>query len=345
MRTHYDNLKVSQDAPDFIIRASYKALIQKYHPDKFENKKEKDDAIRITKIIIDAFDVLIDPIKRAEHDKWIVENQNKNFEDDEIIKNPESTRYYEDTLNTEKKQSLYHDEVSDDFVWGAVQLIFVICVVYFLFMKGRDLMDDFMSKSVAPAVLETVHKGADLITEADNLARNEALNPQKSKLQSIEKAFAIPKDSINFEDYPVNEIYHGKTAQALISDPQARYYRTQLREQIKREVEFAGEYVFASWGCGSGCSYGAAVSKRTGKSIFFPYPNFISGATCVGQYHDEDDGHFNFYPNSRLMKVFGSDDIWGGDNHNNLDIRFYEFDGNEFKLIKKFPLKCSESPY
>jgi len=34
LRTHYDNLKVSRDAPDNVIRAAYKTLSQKYHPDK-----------------------------------------------------------------------------------------------------------------------------------------------------------------------------------------------------------------------------------------------------------------------------------------------------------------------
>jgi hypothetical protein len=34
IHTHYDNLKVSRHAPQEVIRAAYKALSQKYHPDK-----------------------------------------------------------------------------------------------------------------------------------------------------------------------------------------------------------------------------------------------------------------------------------------------------------------------
>ena len=34
IHTHYDNLKVSRGAPQEVIRAAYKALSQKYHPDK-----------------------------------------------------------------------------------------------------------------------------------------------------------------------------------------------------------------------------------------------------------------------------------------------------------------------
>ncbi|QYD24734.1 J domain-containing protein (plasmid) [Klebsiella quasipneumoniae] len=33
MRTHYDNLKVSQDAPVEVIQAAYRTLAKKYHPD------------------------------------------------------------------------------------------------------------------------------------------------------------------------------------------------------------------------------------------------------------------------------------------------------------------------
>jgi DnaJ-class molecular chaperone len=47
LRTHYDNLKVSRDAPDFVIRAAYKTLTQKYHPDKNPSA----DAARIMQLI------------------------------------------------------------------------------------------------------------------------------------------------------------------------------------------------------------------------------------------------------------------------------------------------------
>ena len=33
-RTHYDNLKVSRDAPIEVIQAAYRSLARKYHPDR-----------------------------------------------------------------------------------------------------------------------------------------------------------------------------------------------------------------------------------------------------------------------------------------------------------------------
>ena len=75
-RTHYDNLKVTRSAPDSVIRAAYKALMQQYHPDKYDGAEEK--ALRITKIINDAYEILMEPGRRAEHDKWIDEQEVKN---------------------------------------------------------------------------------------------------------------------------------------------------------------------------------------------------------------------------------------------------------------------------
>jgi hypothetical protein len=73
LRTHYDNLKVSRDAPDFVIRAAYKTLTQKYHPDK----NHSPDAARIMQLINRSYGVLSDPELRAEHDAWILEQEAK----------------------------------------------------------------------------------------------------------------------------------------------------------------------------------------------------------------------------------------------------------------------------
>jgi len=73
IRTHYDNLKVAVNAPDSVIRAAYKALCQKYHPDKYQGSKEEGE--RILKIVRASYQVLSDPGKRARHDDWIKEQE------------------------------------------------------------------------------------------------------------------------------------------------------------------------------------------------------------------------------------------------------------------------------
>lgn len=73
LHTHYDTLKVSKEAPPEVIRAAFKSLSQKYHPDRNSHP----DAIRIMQSINDAYATLSNPIKRAEYDKWLFEIYNQ----------------------------------------------------------------------------------------------------------------------------------------------------------------------------------------------------------------------------------------------------------------------------
>lgn len=81
IHTHYDNLKVTRNAPPEVIRAAYKSLSQKFHPDRNPDK----EATRTFQIIKSAYEVLSDPKKRREHDEWIAlaeARQNRETEDD-----------------------------------------------------------------------------------------------------------------------------------------------------------------------------------------------------------------------------------------------------------------------
>lgn len=71
LHTHYDNLKVSRDAPIGVIKAAYKALAQANHPDRCTLP----DAPRRMQIINDAYAALSDPTRRAAHDQWINKNE------------------------------------------------------------------------------------------------------------------------------------------------------------------------------------------------------------------------------------------------------------------------------
>ncbi|HYD84256.1 MAG TPA: J domain-containing protein [Opitutus sp.] len=68
LRTHYDTLKVSRDAPIEVIQAAYRSLARKYHPDRNRHTPEGE---ALMKSINAAYEVLSDPSKRAEHDRWI----------------------------------------------------------------------------------------------------------------------------------------------------------------------------------------------------------------------------------------------------------------------------------
>ena len=72
MWTYYDNLKVARNAPPAVIKAAYRALSQQYHPDR----NPAPDAERIIRLINEAYDVLGDPVRRAEYDRGL-ESQEK----------------------------------------------------------------------------------------------------------------------------------------------------------------------------------------------------------------------------------------------------------------------------
>jgi curved DNA-binding protein CbpA len=72
IHTHYDNLKVARGAPQEVIRAAYKALSQKYHPDKNPGDEK---AARIMAIVNTAYGTLADPQRRKEHDDWIAQEE------------------------------------------------------------------------------------------------------------------------------------------------------------------------------------------------------------------------------------------------------------------------------
>jgi curved DNA-binding protein CbpA len=71
-RTHYDNLKVARDAPPEVVRAAYKVLAQRYHPDRNPGSER---AARIMQIVNASYQVLSDPKARAAHDAWIAEQE------------------------------------------------------------------------------------------------------------------------------------------------------------------------------------------------------------------------------------------------------------------------------
>lgn len=67
IRTHYDELHVTQDAPRVVIRAAYRVLSQQYHPDRMK----QDDGGERMRAINSAWAVLSDEEARAAYDKQV----------------------------------------------------------------------------------------------------------------------------------------------------------------------------------------------------------------------------------------------------------------------------------
>lgn len=76
MKNFYQILGVLDDAEDIIIRAAYKALAQKHHPDKW--KGDANDANRRMSEINEAYGVLSNSEKRAQYDSEYFSSHQKN---------------------------------------------------------------------------------------------------------------------------------------------------------------------------------------------------------------------------------------------------------------------------
>lgn len=76
MKNYYQVLGVSEDADEVVIRAAYRALAQKYHPDKL-NSDNQESNTRLMADINKAFSILGDVIQRKRYDLELINDRNK----------------------------------------------------------------------------------------------------------------------------------------------------------------------------------------------------------------------------------------------------------------------------
>lgn len=154
IRTHYDNLKVARNAPPEVIRAAYKTLSQKYHPDRNGNSAESQ---RVMRIINNSYDVLSDEKRRAEHDRWISRQESgataadpASQDDQEVVPTPKSGACYFSELSSSQKAKIASrvknndaqnyfvktDGVIANYFWSAVLLGWFV-FVYILSTENR----------------------------------------------------------------------------------------------------------------------------------------------------------------------------------------------------------------
>ena len=67
MLDYYAVLGVNPGAEDIVIRAAYRALAQRYHPDRFAGSQ--DEAHRRMSELTQAYEVLADPVRRPKYDR------------------------------------------------------------------------------------------------------------------------------------------------------------------------------------------------------------------------------------------------------------------------------------
>lgn len=127
-----------------------------------------------------------------------------------------------------------------------------------------------------------------------------------------------------FRDYPVQNIFSGKNVAPKL-DQEGRMFRTRLRAAARAKRDFSGEYVLATWGCGTSCLTGAAVNVRTGVVVFLPF------SICCWSY-DPEVKPIDYRLNSRLIIFTGARNESETDGAE--DRHYYQLRNGQFRFIK-----------
>jgi hypothetical protein len=136
-----------------------------------------------------------------------------------------------------------------------------------------------------------------------------------------------------FRDYP-EPAFKGRAAALKLTTPQARAYRTRLREGARRAVNFAGHYKLHTWGCGTGCLQTAFIDAKTGE-VFFPKElnGFIVCFYDPGPVNDLEEA-LKFQRGSRLIVMSGYPTSERDKSEPKKGLYYYEWTGKDLKLIK-----------
>lgn len=127
-----------------------------------------------------------------------------------------------------------------------------------------------------------------------------------------------------FGDFPAGDRFAGKPSLPQLSTPQARRFRTLLRDEAARGPNFAGHYTVARWGCGAGCISWAIIDARGGRVWFAP---FTVAPACA----DDSDAclpSLEFRPDSELMVISGARNEQGAGRY------FYRWHAGVLTLLK-----------
>jgi len=155
-RSHYEILNITREAPDFLIRAAYKSLSQKYHPDV---NPDDPDANATMAAINYAYQTLSDAQKRKSYDQWL---------DKQIVRRTEpfgTRRSTENSFKTAKKSRPRKRITIRSLLGAIINFIFLALITLFVLddpqiaeMRG-DLMDVVkasMRSASAPSAQEEV---------------------------------------------------------------------------------------------------------------------------------------------------------------------------------------------
>lgn len=231
IRTHYDNLKVARDAPIEVIRAAYKSLCMKYHPDLNGDEQRN---VRIMAILNTAYEVLADSERRRQHDEWIIEQETesepRNSTDGAESRNRQEPRYERSDPTPPKAETSQGASTAPanppptraggtDFA-HIIQVLLIPVTVFILF----SLLDsrpsptpasrrESVSREIAtPASIPSVPVESSTTSSKGGLPTVQSVEPEKRAIANPTTASKPPPGFLLDEDIPKRAIANPQTA-------------------------------------------------------------------------------------------------------------------------------------
>jgi len=152
----------------------------------------------------------------------------------------------------------------------------------------------------------------------------------------FQSAPPLVKNAPSFEAFPVprSEVFKGTPASPRFKTPGQRNYRTMIRLTAEKGPNFAGHFAVGEWGCGTACVQMAIVDVRSGDVYEGPFgPLPFGGHIYLGTGSEEDHVGVFYRQNSNLFIAAGCP------KYRNCGTYFYEWNGSQFKLLRRVPVK------
>lgn len=131
--THYDTLEVGRHASPEVVKAAYRSLIQRFHPDR---RPDDPDAAAKAAALTTAYEVLSDPARRAEYDQLLEAARAA------AAPAPEAPRRASATASARARRASPAAESSPRWIWILFGLV-LLGGAFWLFQPKRAKADDW----------------------------------------------------------------------------------------------------------------------------------------------------------------------------------------------------------
>ena len=188
-QTYYQTLGVLPDTEDIVIRAAYRALAQKYHPDKWQG--DPSEANRLMRQLNEAYETLSNPVKRSVYDSRLRESRKSVSGHEDSASSSESKK--DMRPNAKQETSVRQKHFIEEGVWSLFVVVLLSSLTFYLIALGvgsninSESANKNLSKSQreSPASRVIVDNSCRLLWTGDKFIRVTLATFPANELRSI----------------------------------------------------------------------------------------------------------------------------------------------------------------